>query len=209
MKRLASVLLALTCALLLPACGPSECTPDNCRDGCCSADTCIRSQGDDACGVLRNGGICEGCASGSVCHLQRQTCFVGVMRTRVQPVRASILDYDPFDEEDPEWDPDGSPPDVVVEMRCPSTSERSRTETIQSFEPRWSAGSCEVLSSNLLKNSIEISIFDVDDFSFDDEFGTVHYQVTPADLNRGYFEIDIPEVVTGLGFTLTHTYSEH
>ncbi|WP_233595234.1 MULTISPECIES: hypothetical protein [Corallococcus] len=131
------------------------------------------------------------------------------MRTRVQPLAASILDFDPLDEEDPEWDPDGSPPDVVVEMRCPSASERSRTETVQSLEPRWSAGSCQVVSSNLLKNPIELSIFDVDDFSFDDEFGTVYYQVTRADLNRGWFEIDIPEVVTALRVGLTHIYSEH
>ncbi|RYZ16795.1 MAG: hypothetical protein EOO70_03620 [Myxococcaceae bacterium] len=209
MKSPLSILVALTCALLLPACGPSECTPDNCRDGCCTAEAeCIREQRDDACGP-GGGAACEGCASGSVCHLEQQTCIVGVMRTRVQPIRASILDHDPFDDEDPDWDLDGSPPDVVVEMRCPSAPERSRTETVQSLEPRWSTGSCQVVSSNLLKNPIEISIFDVDDFSLDDEFGTVHYQVTPADLNRGWFEIDIPEVVTSLTFFLSHTYSEH
>ena len=47
------------------------------------------------------------------------------MRTRVQPRRAFIVEVDPDNGED--WDSDGSPPDVVVEMNCPSASERTRS----------------------------------------------------------------------------------
>ncbi|RKH11209.1 hypothetical protein D7X74_25965 [Corallococcus sp. CA047B] len=207
MNKPASLLIALTCALLLSACGPSECTPDNCRDGCCSAENeCMRYASDEACGP-RGGGACLSCASGSVCHLGQRACIVGVMRTRVQPARATILPYDPYSTEDEEWDFDGTPPDVVVEMRCPSASGVFRTPEDPSLNPRWNSGGCEVLTSNLLKFPLEISIFDVDDFAFDDSMGTLTYQVTPEDLHFGRIELALPEAVLALDIDLSHTYS--
>ncbi|NOK16242.1 hypothetical protein [Corallococcus carmarthensis] len=204
MRTLSLFLMALTCALFLPACGEPDCTPESCADGCCSASNlCIRDRGDALCGP--NGGLCEGCPEGNVCRLDTKACYAGVMRTRVQPRRAVIADVDPDNGED--WDSDGSPPDVVVEMRCPSAPELSRTAEDESWDPEWRSGSCEVISSNLLDHSIEISIFDNDDFALDDEFGTIHYQVTRSDLNRGRFEIAIPPAVQTLVFDLTHTYS--
>ncbi|TSC31417.1 hypothetical protein [Corallococcus sp. Z5C101001] len=204
MKTPCFLLLTLACALAVVSCGPFDCTPENCGDGCCSANNeCVVYRGDSECGP--NGGACERCADGSVCRLDQQACFAGVMRTRVQPRWAVIAEVDPANGE--AWDSDGSPPDVVVEMRCPSTSERTRTEESESWEPRWRTGSCEVITSNLLRYPIEISIFDNDDFIFDDEFGTIHYQVTPADLNLGRIDIAIPRAVERLVIDLTHSYS--
>jgi hypothetical protein len=205
MNHVRALLLILPCALLLASCDPTECTPDNCRDGCCAGQfECVRDRTDSACGP--NGGEqCESCPAGNVCHLGRLTCFAGVMRTRVQPRSAYIAEVDPATGE--EWDSDGSPPDVVVEMDCPSAPERTRTEESESWEPRWRQGSCEVISSNLLRYPLRLSIFDNDPFTFDDEFGTVQYQVTPTDMNRGWAEIDIPPVVERLILDLSHTYS--
>lgn len=206
MKTLGTLLFALTLALLLPACGPSECTPENCSNGCCTAQAeCIRYPSDTACGP-GGGSACEVCADGNVCHLGRTVCIPGVMRTRVQPLEASVVSFQPPDDE--EWDSDGSPPDVVVEMRCPSAPELSRTPESTSFNPIWSTGGCEVITSNLLKNPLEIAVIDVDPFTLDDTIGTINYQVTPEDLNRGGVELTIPETVISLYIDLSHTYSE-
>ncbi|RKH12730.1 hypothetical protein D7V97_07620 [Corallococcus sp. CA053C] len=205
MKTLATLLFALTLALLLPACEPPECTPENCSDGCCTAEKeCIQYRSDTACGP--NGAACENCADGNVCHLGKNVCIPGVMRTRVQPLEAMIVSFEPPDDE--EWDSDGSPPDVVVEMRCPSAPELSRTPESTSLHPTWSTGGCEVITSNLLKNPLEIAVIDVDPFTLDDTIGTINYQVTPEDLNLGGVELTIPETVISLYIDLSHTYSE-
>ncbi len=204
MKLPCVLLLTLACVLCLPACGPYDCSPENCADGCCSANNeCVRYRGDSECGP--NGGTCEACAEGSVCRLDQRACYTGVMRTRVQPRYAVIADVDPDTGED--WDSDGSPPDVVVEMDCPSASGRSRTEEDEDWEPEWRSGSCTVITSNLLRHPLQLSIFDNDDFTFDDEFGGLSYQVTPADLNLGRIELAIPPVVKTLVIDLTHSYS--
>lgn len=204
MKLPCVLLIALTCVLGLSACGPYDCTPENCSDGCCSANNeCIRYRGDSECGP--NGGICETCAEGSVCRLDQRACYTGVMRTRVQPRYAVIAEVDPETGED--WDSDGSPPDVVVEMDCPSAPGRSRTEEDENWDPEWYSGSCTVITSNLLRHPLQISIFDNDDFTLDDEFGGLSYQVTPADLNLGRIELSLPPIVKTLVIDLTHTYS--
>ncbi|WP_375759997.1 hypothetical protein [Corallococcus exercitus] len=204
MKTPCLLLMALSCALVLSACGESECTPESCANGCCTVgNVCVLDLGDAQCGS--NGAACESCPEGNVCRLDSRACFTGVMRTRVQPRRAVIADVDPDNGE--EWDSDGSPPDVVVEMSCPSAPERTRTAEDESWEPEWRSGSCEVITSNLLEHPIEISIFDNDDFALDDEFGGLSYQVTRADLNRGRIEIALPPDVQTLVFDLVHTYS--
>ncbi|MFP2897184.1 hypothetical protein [Corallococcus sp. 4LFB] len=204
MKTPCLLLMALTCALFLPACGEPECTPESCANGCCSvSNVCVLDLGDSVCGS--NGAHCESCPDGNVCRLDTRACYAGVMRTRVQPRRAVIADVDPDTGED--WDSDGSPPDVVVEMRCPSAPERTRTAEDEDWEPEWRSGSCEVITSNLLQHPIAISIFDNDDFTFDDEFGGTSYQVTRADLNRGHIELAFPPIVESLVIELTHTYS--
>ena len=204
MKNLGCWLFLLICALWLPACGPYDCTSENCADGCCNAlHECIRYRGDSECGP--NGGLCQQCGEGSVCRLDQRTCYAGVMRTYVQPRRAVIADVDPDTGGD--WDSDGSPPDVVVEMNCPSARERTRTEEDETWDPEWRTGGCQVITSNLLRYPLEISIFDNDEFALDDEFGGISYQVTRADLNLGRIEISIPPIVKTLVFDLSHNYA--
>ncbi|RKH36271.1 hypothetical protein D7Y13_07155 [Corallococcus praedator] len=135
-----------------------------------------------------------------VCHPTRQECITPVIRTRLRALRATLTALDPSDDSD--WDLDGSPPDVVVELTCPQPEPLvSLTEEIESLTPQWTKGGCDVLAQDLLAAPIQFRVIDVDAF-FDDEITVAQYQLTQADLDRRSVDVAIPEAVTSLVFQL-------
>ncbi len=114
---------------------------------------------------------------------------------------------DPADDSD--WDVDGSPPDVVVELRCPMPAGSppliTRTEEVQSFTPQWSTGECDTLADAIIAQPIEVKVIDIDSF-FDDEIGTSSYALTAADFEKGQAEIVIPGYVNSLILKLSAYY---
>ncbi|HEX4512559.1 MAG TPA: hypothetical protein VH054_03455 [Polyangiaceae bacterium] len=86
---------------------PPQCTPQNCKNGCCSGDTCVTSEADTQCGV--GGGACtdctqktETCNAGTctaACNpqtcvgcCQTGTCFAGFVDSRCGSAGASCVD---------------------------------------------------------------------------------------------------------------------
>ncbi|RKH44531.1 hypothetical protein D7X12_10315 [Corallococcus sicarius] len=140
------------------------------------------------------------------CHPSRQECFTPIIRTQVRALRASLVALDPNDESD--WDIDGSPPDVMVELTCPKGEpEVSLTEEVESLTPQWSKGGCDILSLDLLSAPIRFKVIDVDSF-FNDEITTAQFQLTQADLERGSVELQVPKAITSLVFQLSTYLTE-
>ncbi|NNC04024.1 hypothetical protein HJC10_14355 [Corallococcus exiguus] len=212
--------LGLTSVLLLAGCGPEDfspgpitedppleeiCTLANCG-GCCDPTTnkCVEVRTNDACGVT--GTKCTKCATGTICHPSQQQCYTPTIRTKIQPLRATIAPQDPADNSD--WDVDGSPPDVVINLACPNAKPAvSPSEEVESFTPTWVKGSCDVLSTDLLSAPIQFSVIDVDAF-FDDPIASAQYQITRADIDRGILEFTGSGALLSVAFQITTYYAE-
>ncbi|MFP2929018.1 hypothetical protein ACLESO_28225 [Pyxidicoccus sp. 3LG] len=85
-----------------------------------------------------------------------------------------------------DWDVDGSAPDVVVRVVCPTDGEPvpySTPET-SSFSPRWSGGGCDTTSDVLLRKPVQFEILDVD-VAFDDEIAVGSFQLTEESFETG------------------------
>ncbi|MGE6762238.1 hypothetical protein ACQKGO_29790 [Corallococcus interemptor] len=219
-----TLLLGLASIFLLPGCGPEDlnpgspnpitenpppleeiCTAANCA-GCCDPATnkCVQVRTDDACGVT--GTTCVKCAPGTMCHPAQQQCYTPTIRTKIQPLRATIAPHDPADDSD--WDVDGSPPDAVVELFCPNAQPAaSRSEEIESFTPNWTQGFCDVLSTDLLSMPIQFNVLDVDAI-FDDKVASAQYQVTQGDIERGVLQFTGSSGLTSISFQLTTYYAQ-
>jgi hypothetical protein len=117
---------------------------------------------------------------------------------------ASIVPKDPQDNSD--WDVDSSPPDVVVELKCPPLSgdqvQITRTPEVSSLTPQWTSGGCTVLASRLVSQPIEIKLIDIDNV-FDDEMSSTTYQIDANALVNGILEIPIPAAVNSLTIRLS------
>ncbi|RYZ16794.1 MAG: hypothetical protein EOO70_03615 [Myxococcaceae bacterium] len=141
-----------------------------------------------------------------VCHPSRQECTTPIIRTWVRALSATLTEVDPSDDSD--WDLDGSPPDVVVELTCPQAEPLvSLTEEVESLTPKWTLGGCDVLAQDLLAAPIQFKVIDVDAF-FDDEITTYQYQLTQADLERRSVNLQIPPAITSLVVDLNTYLSE-
>ncbi|WP_375745552.1 hypothetical protein NR800_12505 [Corallococcus interemptor] len=213
------ILLGLTSILLLAGCGPEDsssgpitenppleeiCTAANCA-GCCDPTTnqCVEVRTNDACGVT--GTKCSKCATGTICHPSQQQCYTPTIRTKIQPLRATIAPQDPADNSD--WDVDGSPPDVVVKLSCPNAQPAPPSEEVESFTPTWTQGACDVLSTDLLSAPIQFTVIDVDTL-FDDPIASAQYQMTRADIDRGVVEFASSGALLSLALQITTYYAE-
>lgn len=182
------------------------CTAESCPSGCCNKTTnqCNTTRTTDACGP--NGTTCSKCDAGQFCHPNRQECFTPILRTQVRALRASIAAKVPSDGSD--WDADGSAPDVVVELECPSQTAPTRTEEVESFQPEWSKGSCDILTSDLLTSPFYFRLLDIDVFYDDEITPRLMYQATRENLDQGLVQLAVPDAVTSLTFQFTTYYTE-
>lgn len=183
----------------------STCTADSCSDGCCQNNECVRDISNNACGAA--GSKCEVCTVDKACDKAQGVCVARPIRVKVQPSQASIVPKDPSDGSD--WDLDGSPPDVVVELRCPAPSGAqpfvTRTEEVESLTPQWTSGACDTLADVLVAQPIEFRLIDVDNL-FDDDIASASYTLTAADLEKEQVELFIPGYVNSLVLKLSRYY---
>lgn len=205
--RLLGFLLVVWC-LGLTACGPEFDEPtarcaQSCA-GCCSGDRCFDGTGDEACGA--GGSICDGCGGFETCTWHAEgvrTCFFDRNeRWLIEPVAAEVSEFNPTDGED--WDVDGSPPDVVVELFCPNGGRdiETRTTEDESYFPEWTDGGCTTTLGELSRARITIHVIDAD-LTFDDIIFMGSHSVGAEDLAAGSFFIPFPDQEGGLEVWLT------
>jgi hypothetical protein len=170
------------------------CSPENCA-GCCSGNQCVGGSTTDACG---NGGSnCSACIGLTSCTPDEQDCDLAPEASvTVQPTEASIVPQDPRDNLD--WDVDGSAPDVVVELRCPTAGSDqllvTRTPEVSSFTPQWTSGGCTTQIGALLGRELQIKFIDVDSL-FDDEIISANYTLKAEEIKAGSVSLSIPGYV--------------
>ncbi|WP_144370179.1 hypothetical protein [Myxococcus stipitatus] len=100
---------------------------------------------------------------------------------------------------------DGSAPDVVVELRCPTPSGEplvTRTPEVSSWTPQWTAGECAAPAALLLAQPIELKVLDIDAL-VDDEVGTIKHLLTLEELTAGKVALSLPPAIPSLTVTLT------
>jgi len=139
------------------------------------------------------------------CSPDTQTCSVDLAAyITVQPTQASIVPTDPSDNRG--WDIDDSPPDVVVELRCPFPGSDkpliTRTPEISSLTPQWSTGGCTTLAATLVNNPLEIKFIDIDAL-VDDDINGGTYTIKKEDLEKGSVNLSIPGYVNSFTLQLT------
>ncbi|MBZ4409144.1 hypothetical protein K8640_13025 [Myxococcus sp. XM-1-1-1] len=139
------------------------------------------------------------------CNVERRECVLDVSSlVAIQPSQATISAQDPNDNLD--WDVDGSAPDVVVELRCPTSVAGeplvTRTPEISSWTPQWSTGGCSTSAEVLLAQPIEFKVLDIDTL-LDDEIGTIKHQLTQDELKAGTVSLSLPPAITSLTVTLS------
>ncbi|MBN1205175.1 MAG: hypothetical protein JXB05_09655 [Myxococcaceae bacterium] len=196
--------------LLTQACGGTDesggdadflCGPRNCSAGCCLDNVCYGGGSAATCG--KEGTKCDACLGIKSCETQQGECTLDLLAIwKIQPTDASLVPEDPND--GLSWDADGSPPDVLIELTCP-TSEApvvSRTQEVESLTPTWTAGGCATVADALLKSPIGIKIIDVD-VAIDDEIFAGSYMFTEADFEAGKIVLQGANTVTSLSFQLT------
>jgi hypothetical protein len=136
----------------------------------------------------KGGNACVACQSNERCSPSKDPICAPKLPPgslwKVQPLDATIKPEDPSDGLD--WDADDSPPDVVVEMTCPTntTTVSTRTSEVSSLTPSWTDGGCRSTAAELLKSPVVIKVLDVD-FSFDDQISYFQYTLTEADFEAG------------------------
>lgn len=145
---------------LVMACGPDVDDPfveepavpcmQSCA-GCCMRETCHPGDQVNACGS--GGTACTACAGTDTCDgsLNPRACTLDLNASwRVRPSSATIA---PQTSAGFDWDADGSPPDVVVSVTCPSAGEPIFFETpeVSSLNPQWTEGGCITTADALLK----------------------------------------------------------
>lgn len=180
----------------------TTCTPETCN-GCCQNRQCVVTNSAGACG--RNGVTCDRCIGNMACSPDTQTCSVDLAAyITVQPTQASIVPTDPSDNRG--WDIDDSPPDVVVELRCPFPGSDkpliTRTPEISSLTPQWSTGGCTTLAATLVNNPLEIKFIDIDAL-VDDDINGGTYTIKKEDLEKGSVNLSIPGYVNSFTLQLT------
>jgi hypothetical protein len=129
-----------------------------------------------------------------VCILDREALW------QVFPTAANISPLTPAGYD---WDLDGSPPDVVVELVCPPSAAPVRIETpeVSSYTPQWTGVNCTTTSDALLGEAISIRVTDVD-VTFDDEVTSATYQVTSGDFETAVLVLQLPSQMGTLTLNL-------
>lgn len=183
------------------ACGgdfdePSAACAQSCQ-GCCSGDTCFEGTQGSACGA--GGSICDKCEGLEECTTRaegaRSCYFDKSVQWRVQPASAVISKTN----EGEDWDVDGSPPDVVVNLECPSGDRelKSQTPEASGFSPAWTEGGCTTTLGDLLARTVEIEVVDVD-VTFDDVMVQQNIQLRDEDFKKGSFTLPLPNQEGGM-----------
>lgn len=167
--------------------GPQECNSFNC-EGCCWEGVCHTGTDDDACGA--DAFLCAPCSSkqlvckpGGYCGVDPNT------KWRVQPVSAKIASTN----NGSEWDGDGDPPDVEVNMTCPALPPASPTygtaPEYGNFNPTWDSGGCVTTAGALLASPWKYQLMDVD-WDIDDTItGYITHQITEDEFDVGFFHV--------------------
>lgn len=192
----------------MSACGPDDgdpviqpppyvCGPSNCA-GCCHDNVCQTGNKPQACGTA--GSNCQACQQGESCYPGSQPlCRVDFSLTStwtVQPVSSLISAQDPND--GLSWDADASPPDVIVEILCPTDGgppppiASTKTE-VESYTPTWTKGEggCKATLSAFTQNITTFRLIDVDAF-VNDEISSGTYTFTMANFENGGVTLGMP-----------------
>lgn len=174
-----------------------DCSPESCS-GCCTGTKCIAGSTTDACG--NGGAFCSTCIGLTICTPDGQSCDLDPEASvTVQPTEASIVPADPRDNQ--AWDVDGSEPDVVVELRCPTAASEqplvTRTPEVSSLTPRWTSGGCTTQVGALLGRELQIKFIDVDAL-FDDEIISATYTLKAEELKAGSVSLTLPGYVNAV-----------
>lgn len=143
---------------------------------------------------------CLVCGPGQTCSAAQACWWDPASVWRVAPQSATIAPTDLGSD----WDVDGSPPDVVVQLFCPSsaTSVTSSTEEVQSFQPSWVLGECTMSASELTSLGFAFRVLDVDTVIDDQITPELTVTVTQDQLSRGLVEIAPVSGLTGLRIAL-------
>jgi hypothetical protein len=213
LKYLALLLSALGVLALASGCGPLDddivdipsflCGPQNCS-GCCLDNVCYSGSLETTCGV--GGATCKVCKADERCAPHQDGACVStlspVYRWSVRAESAEIAAVVP--RSGLGWDADGSPPDVVVELLCPTDGEyiRATTPEVSSFTPSWTHDGCVTTASALLERPMHISMIDVD-FLFNDEIGSISHLLTQEELKAGRVTVRMPQDAASLTLRLT------
>lgn len=92
-------------------------------------------------------------------------------------------------------------------MECPSVDGgvKSQTPKVTGFAPTWTEGGCTTTLGELLSESIELEVVDVD-FTFDDVMLDRSVQLTQEDFIEGSLSLELLEQDAGvLKVTLTRS----
>lgn len=179
------------------SCGPHNCT------GCCLGNTCQPGTFDTMCG--KGGNACVTCQAEERCSPDKSSSCAPKLDQnsswKVQPSTASIKPQDPAD--GLSWDADDSPPDVVVEMTCPTDAGpfTDRTSEVSSLTPSWTDGGCTSTASVLLNSPVTVYVLDID-FAFDDPIASFQYTLKAADFEAGGVTLLMPGDVGTLTLSL-------
>lgn len=121
----------------------------------------------------------------------------------VQPSRAEVRSEDNGES----WDIDGSAPDVVVKINCPSSgggSSSGETDEVESYTPTWSGGNCTARADDLVNDGVDFEVRDVDtSLDPDDGIAEASISLREEDLIAG--TVTITRVGDLESFTVTLT----
>jgi hypothetical protein len=179
--------------------GNVVCSRINCA-GCCNGSQC--ELGDDVSACGKDAAMCAVCGNNQVCDAVTKVCGADPLRNwRVYPSAAQIAPSDLGTA----WDSDGSAPDVVITMTCPSTTGApivGGAET-QGYSPGWPATSgCVLKASDLLGPGFSWSAADIDLIGSDPICAATTVIFSQADLVAGLKTIAAANGVTSITFRL-------
>jgi hypothetical protein len=177
------------------------CSAETCPGGCCYENSCFPGNAANACGG--KGTRCQACLGIKTCDTSKACEQDRASFWTVQPIKASIPPEDPRD--GLSWDADGSSPDVIVELRCPTQQTDkplvTRTPEVSSLNPEWREGGCTTLADALLNAPLQIVVIDVDSF-FDDNIAAMAHSLTEEEFESGRVVLSLPGYLNSLELQL-------
>jgi hypothetical protein len=188
---------------LLTACGlevdepiieePTLACAQSCN-GCCSGESCIADGSQlNACGSKGvKCAVCKGTTSCRENAAKEMNCVLdsdALWQVRAVSAQVTNQTSTGFD-----WDPGGSPPDVIAELVCPPLTAPTviKTSEVESFTPQWTGLPCTTTSDALFKEPISIKLIDVD-FDFNDDIASASYRVAQQDFEAGQIVIPLSD----------------
>jgi len=190
------------------ACGPDSC------DGCCSGDTCLAGDSTAACGV--GGGECIDCGNGFECAAAATCEVTESSRWDLTLVSASIneqnLDNQTWD--DPEWEPDGIPPDVHIDVKAGAAENEhtGRSSTVNNTtEPSFGDVVLTDVSASDLLAHLNLRALDTDTLNDDDIIGACDAQLDTSSFSGADQTLDCPRdpAHDQAGFSVVYQITAH